>query len=351
MSVQIVQTRVLEDHAEYGVTCLENDSPGLIVWRRYREFEQLRHELAHLLDEVPYLPPKHSWWASRSSEVIQSRKTSLQLFLQRIHEQFGRKQRPAYAMKMFRQFVGIPQEQEENHYTSELAQFETERDRWMEERAGYREQIAGFQTEQQDTSQTIASTKKELQHLKAANLELETSLTNSKNLVSSLQSKLEQSVEKERAMKEEQSKLEKDLAVAQSSLEAEIKLSQLHQARASELEGKLGSLQDKYSQVVSKCDKSSQQATNLQRELDELQLVYSGCRTEKQELQNTVWRLEELSNQQDTRDGQLDHELELEKLTNKLQASEKSLAQANVVKLQMAARIEKLKAELEDAKS
>ena len=85
-TISITSSRIVNNHAEYAV---ERNGPGSLVWRRYRDFETLRKAL--LLDApvkrlIPELPSKQTWWASRSSDVVNQRKVQLEAFLREVEE-------------------------------------------------------------------------------------------------------------------------------------------------------------------------------------------------------------------------------------------------------------------------
>ena len=93
LNLSISTVRILDDHAEYGVSCgLITSSAGAgggarqVVWRRYRDFEQLRQTLSHSINtyHLPLLPPKYSWWTSRSAPVVNDRQRMFEGFLKEL---------------------------------------------------------------------------------------------------------------------------------------------------------------------------------------------------------------------------------------------------------------------------
>lgn len=81
-SIFISSVRIVDNHAEYAI-----EYGNVRVWKRFRDFENLRKTL--LLDTpfVPELPPKMSWWASRRPDIVSSRKVALENFLRKIEQE------------------------------------------------------------------------------------------------------------------------------------------------------------------------------------------------------------------------------------------------------------------------
>jgi len=103
-------TRILEDHAEYGISCALNSAASgggtVVVWRRYKDFENLRNELQRITPStlLPNLPSKHTWWTSRSPEIVHERQRQFETFLREIEVAL---ERHGPAWNLFCQFVGV----------------------------------------------------------------------------------------------------------------------------------------------------------------------------------------------------------------------------------------------------
>src|SRR5688572_26299620 len=103
MEISILKTRIVDDHAEYGISC---NGSTRISYRRYREFEALRNNLLSSLSSPPALPPKTSWWSSKSDNVVSQRREQLEKFLKEVISQLDPS---SQGWSLIASFVGAPQ--------------------------------------------------------------------------------------------------------------------------------------------------------------------------------------------------------------------------------------------------
>jgi len=108
LHVQVVDFRVVDDlYAQYKVK-VTHEGLTWYVWRRFSQFDTLRHELRRLFGHgvLPQIPAK-TWFASLDEEFLNDRKNELDQFMQDLLSDNLRKQ--VFKIAEMRKFLGVGQ--------------------------------------------------------------------------------------------------------------------------------------------------------------------------------------------------------------------------------------------------
>ncbi|GBG29460.1 Sorting nexin-16 [Hondaea fermentalgiana] len=108
LKVSVVGSRVVDDlYAQYRVR-VEHEGLAWYVWRRFSQFDTLRHELRRMFGHgvLPQLPGK-TWFSSLDEDFLQARVHELNAFMQALMDESLRRQ--VFKVAETRKFLGVGQ--------------------------------------------------------------------------------------------------------------------------------------------------------------------------------------------------------------------------------------------------